>query len=72
MRAPDPPDTGAAVPCGRRYDATAGPCHVKIVAGALPLATLLRLNPTLFLQMKVSELIVSLVDPDGFIAALGG
>jgi hypothetical protein len=27
---------------------------------------------TLFLKMKVSSLIISLVDPDGFIAAVGG
>lgn len=35
------------------------PCHTE------------RCLSTLFLRMKVSELIVSLVDPDGFIAALG-
>jgi hypothetical protein len=36
------------------------PCHTK------------RCPSTLFLQMKVNELIVSLIDPDGFMAALGG
>jgi hypothetical protein len=36
------------------------PCHTA------------RCLSTLFLRMEVSELIVSLVDPDGFIAALGG
>jgi hypothetical protein len=36
------------------------PCHTE------------RCLSTLFRRMEVSELIVSLVDPDGFIAALGG
>ena len=36
------------------------PCHTE------------RSLSTLFRRMKVTELIVSLVDPDGFIAALGG
>jgi hypothetical protein len=36
------------------------PCHTE------------RCLSTLFLRMEVNKLIVSLVDPDGFIAALGG